>query len=262
MASTRIKVKKSPARKSRRSGFVSWFDTLDPVLPEGKLSLTSQVTFTLREKIEHALYTTVLRAGDYLGSEKEFVDAFGLSRVPVRGALKALQAIGLVNIKVGKSGGIFVAESDPQSAVDAISTQIHLFGFTEVDIYEAQNALQNEIYLRAAKRRTKAELHKLREHLDVLGDLLDDNTAFVNHSVAFRLKVAEISGNPILTNQLRVLLSISLEHYWPYDTAKIGRTILKNHKKMVDLIEAKDAEGIVELSAKTQLLIKKARRLR
>ena len=63
---------------------------------------------------------------DRLPSESEMVNQFGVSRISLRDALRTLEAMGLVEIKVGAQGGAFVSQPGTQyrqrSAGHTVST--------------------------------------------------------------------------------------------------------------------------------------------
>ena len=56
--------------------------------------------------IRHALFSDELKAGDFLGRESDLVNHFSVSRVPMRDALRTLEAMGVVEIRVGGKGGV------------------------------------------------------------------------------------------------------------------------------------------------------------
>jgi DNA-binding FadR family transcriptional regulator len=64
-------------------------------------SLSSQMVAEVRE----ALFARKLKPGDFLGTEKDLAERFGTSRIVARDALRTLEALGVVAIKMGKGGG-------------------------------------------------------------------------------------------------------------------------------------------------------------
>jgi DNA-binding FadR family transcriptional regulator len=73
--------------------------------------------------------------------------------------------------------------------------------------------------------------------------LLDDLDAFTRSSLQFHLGVAEASHNRVLHYQL-----VSLQHVsWPSRNRTLNRAVAKKileaHRRLVALIEARDASG-------------------
>jgi GntR family transcriptional repressor for pyruvate dehydrogenase complex len=60
------------------------------------------------ERLAQSIKLGVLSAGDRLPPERELADTFGISRVTLREAIKALRDAGLVDSRRGRGGGTFV----------------------------------------------------------------------------------------------------------------------------------------------------------
>ena len=79
-------------------------------------------------QIRQAIMSGQYRPGDRLPTEREMAQQFGVSRVTVRDALRALEANGLVRVKVGGQGGPYVSAPDIAMLSDSIGTHLHLRG--------------------------------------------------------------------------------------------------------------------------------------
>src|SRR5438105_1711206 len=71
-------------------------------------------------QIEAAIAGGQLNAGDRLPNERELSAVFGVSRPTVREALRVLEGAGVISIRRGGSGGIFVAEPGPERVARAL----------------------------------------------------------------------------------------------------------------------------------------------
>ena len=81
---------------------------------------TEKISDHIIGQIRDVILSGRLKPGDRLASEKELVAQFGVSKASVREALRALEAMGLVEIRKGVSGGIFVAEVDMKTTINSI----------------------------------------------------------------------------------------------------------------------------------------------
>jgi len=120
------------------------------------------VSSRIVEQVRAALFRGELKPGDVLGSESDLARKFGVSRVPVRDAFKTLQALGIVEVKMGANGGARVAAGDPNRFADALAVQLKLVGISVEEMFDAQIAVEVMAAELAAKRATEGDLENLR----------------------------------------------------------------------------------------------------
>src|SRR5712691_6118523 len=185
------------------------------VIPFRSATMSTQIVARVRE----ALFAKELRPGDFLGTEKDLAERFGVSRIVARDALRTLEAQGIVDIKVGAGGGARVARGNARLFAEALAVQLDLAGVSVGEIMDAQRAIECLAAELAAINSTAADHTRLRE-------LIDDVAAYTRSSREFHLAVAEASHNRVLVVQL-----ISLQHVsWPASnptlTPKVARRIL------------------------------------
>ena len=202
-------------------------------------SLSSQIVAGVRE----ALFARKIKPGEFLGTEKDLAAQYGVSRIVARDALRTLEALGIVEIKMGKGGGARIATGNPQLFAEALAVQLDLTGVSAAEIMDAQRAIETLGAELAAENATKSDVAKLRRLLLEAEAVIDDLDAFTRLSRDFHLAVAEASHNRVLVVQL-----ISLEHVsWPRHNATatpaLARRVLEAHTKLTELIARGDAKG-------------------
>ena len=202
-------------------------------------SLSAQIVADVRD----ALFGKKLKPGDFLGTEKDLAARFGVSRIVARDALRTLEALGIVEIRMGKGGGARIAQGNPRLFAEALAVQLDLTGVTASEIMDAQRAIETLGAELAAENAMPADIEKLRRLLREAKAELGNLDAFTRLSRDFHLAVAEASHNRVIVVQL-----ISLEHVsWPRRnvtaTVKLARHILDIHTQLTDLIEMRDASG-------------------
>ena len=219
-----------------------------PVLMSG--DLTARIMFGGRSSsmsaqmvawVRDALFAKKLKSGDFLGTEKDLAARFGTSRIVARDAMRTLEALGLVEIRMGKGGGARIARGNPRLFAEALAVQLDLTGVSAAEIMDAQRAIETLGAELAAENATAADIAKLRGLLHEAKDAMDDLDVFTRLSRDFHLAVAEAAHNRVLVVQL-----ISLEHVsWPRRNAtatpKLAEHILEIHTRLTDLIELRDA---------------------
>jgi GntR family transcriptional repressor for pyruvate dehydrogenase complex len=202
-------------------------------------SLSSQIVGSVRD----ALFAKKLKPGEFLGTENDLADRFGVSRIAARDALRTLQALGIVDIKMGKGGGARIARGNPRLFAEALAVQLDLTGVSVREIMDAQRAIESLAAELAAENATAADHAKL-QHLLADGEAkIGDRTAFTASCREFHLALAEASHNRVLVVQL-----ISLQHVsWPKDnstlTPDVARRIQDVHRQLASLVEMRDGAG-------------------
>lgn len=194
-------------------------------------------------QVREALFAKELRPGDFLGTEKDLAARFGVSRIVARDALRTLEALGIVEIKVGAGGGARVAKGNTRLFAEALAVQLDLAGVTAAEIMDAQRAIECLAAELAALNATPADHARLRDLLVAAERATDDVPAFTRLGHEFHLAVAEASHNRALLVQL-----ISLQHVsWPSRnltlTPRVARRVLDVHKELAALIEMRDGAG-------------------
>ena len=170
-------------------------------------TLSTQIVTQVRD----ALFAKELRPGDFLGTEKDLAERFGVSRIVARDALRTLEAQGIVDIKVGSGGGARIAQGNARLFAEALAVQLDLAGVSAAEIMDAQRAIECHAAELAAINATAEDHARLRDLLADAERKIDDVPAFTRSSHEFHLAVAEASHNRALVVQL-----ISLQHVsWP-----------------------------------------------
>ena len=160
-------------------------------------------------------------------------ERFGVSRIVARDALRTLEALGIVEIKMGKGGGARIAHGNPRLFAEALAVQLDLTGVTAAEIMDAQRAIECLAAELAAENATDEDHARLRELLADAEGKIDDAGAYTRLGRDFHLAVAEASHNRVLVVQL-----ISLQHVsWPAQnptlTPQVSRRILDVHKELL-----------------------------
>jgi len=202
-------------------------------------TLSTRIVAQVRE----ALFAKQMRPGDFLGTEKDLADRFGVSRIVARDALRTLEAHGIVEIKVGSGGGARIAQGNARLFAEALAVQLDLVGVSVAEIMDAQRAIESLAAELAAVNSTPDDHARLNELNAETERRISDVPAFTRLGREFHLAVAEASHNRVLVVQL-----ISLQHVsWPAQnptlTPQVARRILDVHKELAALIEMRDAAG-------------------
>jgi len=186
-------------------------------------SQSEQAYARLRDSITSLAY----RPGDYLNIATLAQDT-GFGRTPLNQALQRLASEGLVQIMPRK--GIVVAPLSIDSAFDLIAVRI------------ANERLCAKL---AAQRMTADDLARLRlaarnfEQASAANDL----PALMHADRIFHETIADIAGNPLLSDILGVLHAQS-QRFWAVSLSRPGHSseVIAEHAAIVDALAAGNAE--------------------
>jgi len=193
-------------------------------------------------QIREAIMAGRFRKGDRLPTEREMARLFGVSRVTVRDALRALEAAGLIEIRVGGQGGPYVREPDPALLAESLRTHFHLQGTTFAELAEARLALETTAARLAAERATEENLAEMRAAIEEPGS---DGTA--TRSVDFHKALVRAAHNSALMTMFLAVQSLLAEafdtlHASQPDMAGVARRV---HTELYRAIARRDAETAV-----------------
>jgi GntR family transcriptional regulator, transcriptional repressor for pyruvate dehydrogenase complex len=203
-----------------------------------------RISDAITAQIRTAILERKLQPGDRLPNERDLAERFGVSRVTVRDALRRLEAGGLLEIRVGASGGPFVTVPSTGMVGQGIS---HMLMMSEVDpdeIAEARVILELGTVSLAVERATDEDIASLRSLCDVAEEALAAGhyevrlsrefhaaLALASHNRAIEMVTATFAG-PLSMHPVRE----REEEDWSHEVS------VKQHRELVDAIAARDAE--------------------
>jgi GntR family transcriptional regulator, transcriptional repressor for pyruvate dehydrogenase complex len=187
------------------------------------------------EELRGRIHRGELGPGDRLPAERELARRMKVSRDRVRDALLALEQEGYVVSRRGATGGRFVTELATPFAAWAARTEDELD-----DIVDFRLAVECEACRFAADRRTRRDLHAMRDAVDRL-DGATTPREYRLADVAFHAAIAIASQNERLATAIERARG---ELFEPADELwKHGRIeSLADHQQILDAIRKKAAE--------------------
>lgn len=189
-----------------------------------KHSLTS----VLEREIEAMILRGALPIGERI-NELQLAETFGTSRSPVREALRALEAAGLVEAVPNR--GIFIRRVDAASALEVYGVRAALFGYAGQLLAESGTAEQHaDLQCRHAAMGAAAADHLFEVYLPL--------------NFGFHEFIVEASGNKVLAAQYRSLVKqlrlFRARNLMSGDTLAISH---REHQSIVDAVVARDGAG-------------------
>lgn len=212
--------------------------------PTRGMTLSSQIIAQIRD----ALFAGKLKTGDVLGTEGDLARRFGVSRMSVRDALRSLEAMGIVDIKMGTKGGATIAAGSSDRFADALAIQLVLIGVTKADLVQARAATESMTAELAAQHATPEDLAQIRAVVDEAEKNVGNADRTVVLGQQFHLAVAEAAHNAILLAQLKALRDV-LWRPGRQPGREHAKCIAKVHRELYELIAAGNATKAREVMA-------------
>ncbi len=138
--------------------------------------------------------------GGRLPRAEELAARFGVSRLVVREALEQLRRAGVVEVRRGSGGGVFLRSLTFPPELLTERSQLDRGDVRE--LLEARRAVEMTCAALAAQRIGHEDLDDLRRLVDALHDSTESPQGFIELDVRFHLRLAVASGNGVLTASL------------------------------------------------------------
>ncbi|MDT0322030.1 FadR/GntR family transcriptional regulator [Streptomyces millisiae] len=201
----------------------------------------SSVSEVAKRLLDH-LTEGNLRPGTRLPAERQLAEALGVARSSVRGALSALDVLGIIEIKPGS--GSYVRANTSEFLPRAINWGLMLGQRRTQDLVEVRAFMERMSARLAAERADEADVTRLSGHLERMREAGGDVTAFIEADIAFHLETANIARNTVLNDilhSIRALLQVWMERAGDIEGTIAGT--LHEHGTILEAIRQRDPEA-------------------
>lgn len=193
--------------------------------------LYQSIAREISELIDEGIYP----AGSRLPGERDLAEKFGVSRVTIREAEIALQAIGRLEIKTGS--GVYVSDRRPE-LVDALPPA------SAFEVTEARLLVESEAAALAARNISDDDVGRLEDLIDRMGkaDAEEANEA----DELFHLTIAEASNNAALVHTIKQLWQMrekipQVKETYEAVCDKDSAARLQEHRDVFEALKAHDS---------------------
>jgi GntR family transcriptional regulator, transcriptional repressor for pyruvate dehydrogenase complex len=190
--------------------------------------------------LRDAVFKGQYQSGDRLPSEKELCQSFEVGRPVIREALRMLENSGILSIRPGAGGGIFVKKVDSDHLLNSFETIISLDRLTLHQITEARLVFERAVLPLVLERIEPGDIERLQESVNLAREGLTRRIPDPKN-LEFHILLAEISRNPLLINITRALFEI-VRKYLAQSELDFERKkhVLKDHEIILKLIKQKN----------------------
>jgi GntR family transcriptional repressor for pyruvate dehydrogenase complex len=199
----------------------------------------------LARRLQDQILNGVYGHGENLPTERELVAATTLSRGSVREALRILEARGLVTTRAGRYGGSVVSRPSDSMLENQISLFARGANIPVRALVETRQALAPMIAFLAASNRTEEDLERLKSISRQLEAATDESVPrFLRLNADWHSALADACHNGLLKIFAEAIAGLMLEvsEIENFATHEVRRLAIEAHQRILDAIEAGDAE--------------------
>jgi DNA-binding FadR family transcriptional regulator len=207
------------------------------------------------QRLRRQIVRGELSEGDALPSEAELMSQFGVSRPTLREAFRVLESEGLISVRRGAHGGARVQTPNGDTAARYAGLILEFRGATLEDVYDARNIIEPPCAALLARRRTQADLRRLRAAVEEAREALDDPNQLIRLHNEFHNLVIELAGNQtmaVLNGMVRHIIDQSSYAQMAADAGtpaniRAIRQGFRAHERLIDHIEHRDHTAAAKL---------------
>jgi len=160
-------------------------------------------------RIRTLIQSGALPPGAKLPPEQQLAADLGISRSPMREAVKALAVARVLDVRRGD--GTYVTSLAPAVLLEGLGLAVELMqGNTLLELTEARRLLEPAATGLAATRVTPEDLTEIRGHLDAMYTTTEDVELLNKHDAAFHRAIVAATGNEALTTLVDGISSSTL----------------------------------------------------
>lgn len=216
------------------------------LIPIKNRRFTDRIIAQLKEYVLSQSFTP----GEKLPSEAEFAAIFGVSRGTIREALHILEHDGIVRIKKGPGGGMFLSEGNLGQVIESMFFTMRWEQISFETLMEARKTLEDRIARLAAIRAEKEDLEDVGGILKAMESPDLGRDSFVKYDTEFHVGLAKAAKNKVL---LMFMVVVKELHNRIVNYAELHDSLfpeaIRYHRKIFEEIKAKNPERAAQVMA-------------
>jgi GntR family transcriptional repressor for pyruvate dehydrogenase complex len=224
-------------------------DMCDGATDELAMPAGRRVYQSLVDRIKQEIFRRAHRPGDRLPHERALAEQYGIGRSAVREALRVLEIQGLVEVRHGYRGGVFVAEPGAMPLLWALDASLRLDHVGVDELYDARRLIEPMLARMATDRDPLTLVRLLEANVDAAEARLAEGASAFALNVEFHAILARAGGNRVVTLIMRVILDLLLEvrERQPPEDPSLTRQAVEGHRQIVEAISTNDGRLVEAL---------------
>ena len=195
-------------------------------------------------QIEEAIFSKRFKLNDRLPSERELAVQFNTGRGTVREALRILEGSGLILVKPGGDGGIFVKEIDSSTMTKTIFNMVRIGHISIQDVTEIRVILEMKVIEHIIDSLGEAEIAALEDNIVSCEKLIKNQLSPIDEIQNFHRLLASFCKNFLLVYLVNGIVDLSdtfVKNKMP--GKPLTPSHIRHHKSIVDALKRKDLKA-------------------
>ncbi len=204
------------------------------------------------EQIAEKVRSGLLERGDKLPPERDLAVQMQISRPTLREAARVLVDAGVVEVRRGPGGGMFVA-SDVVPVELVRERSSHRLGEV-ANVLEARRLIEPGVAQLAARRASEADLTALERSIEAMRQSVDrgytaaDEDRYLQLDMQFHLALARASGNPTVESLMRALFrELEIARDMAMHLPLVPEWTIEIHERTLEAVRGQDPDRVAEV---------------
>lgn len=162
------------------------------------------------DRLKRYIMSTNAKAGQRLPSERELAERLGVGRSSVREALKVLETVGLVEVRIGD--GTYITSQAGASFGRTLGFELAAWSGMLMEIMDARSMIEVAAARAAAERSTADDLAAIQREVERMeATIHSDPPAYLAADMQFHRLIGHTTHNPLMAQVITNLIDM-LEH--------------------------------------------------
>ncbi len=198
-------------------------------------------------RIRRSFVDGTLKRGDKLPPDEELAAHLGVSRGALRGALRALEVAGVVELRTGRHGGSYISGGKPKVLSDNMVDLLHLQGLTIEQLTEARIWIEDIVVRAACTRATEADLAALDANIERAKALFDQGRLLEKAvaNIEFHDVLAQATQNPLLVIVMHALTDV-MTAFVQVNGGDTSRSTFASRTRFMAAMRVRDVDAALE----------------
>jgi DNA-binding FadR family transcriptional regulator len=199
----------------------------------------------IQERLQQFIREQGLSAGDRLPSENRLARSLGVSRNALREALRSLEALGIVEARVGS--GWYVREVTFDAVAEALILSLEPDTRTLDGLYRIRACLECGFIGDAIRALTAESLQSLRCIVDAMERRMPEDPDLIRLDRDFHRTLFSGLGNPVLSRLIDLFFKIVEYERRQFPLVQSLVETVREHQAILDALEVGDEELVCRI---------------